>query len=215
MIAYNSCYNNLNVAIQDLKTKEGFANSRQGASVVLALGSNTRGVLGSPRATLRATLDILEDNKIEVLKASRLYRTVPEKLPLQPKVLNAAVLCRTDLPAAGLLRILQQLEQRAGRNRVRQFGARPLDIDIIDYKARVVGWPNTPRHKRIPRRYNARGASLILPHPRAHLRHFVLAPLADISPYWVHPVFGRSISQLRQHLTSGHTNTIVDCRWYS
>jgi 2-amino-4-hydroxy-6-hydroxymethyldihydropteridine diphosphokinase len=80
---------------------------------------------------------------------------------------------------AWILRLLKRLERRAGRRLGRTWGPRPLDIDILDYGGRRLGWPCRKRR-----------GGLVIPHPEAHRRAFVLAPLAEIEPQWRHPVLG-------------------------
>lgn len=67
-----------------------------------------------------------------------------------------------------------------------RWSARPLDIDIIDHGGRVANWPAPTRT----------GSPLVLPHPFAHLRGFVLVPLAEIAPWWRHPILGLSAREL-------------------
>src|SRR5262249_8436131 len=78
------------------------------------------------------------------------------------------------------LRLVKGLERQAGRRLGQTWGPRPLDIDILDFGGRRLGWP-PGRHRR---------GRLILPHPEAHRRAFVLVPVADIAPAWRHPVLG-------------------------
>jgi 2-amino-4-hydroxy-6-hydroxymethyldihydropteridine diphosphokinase len=87
---------------------------------------------------------------------------------------------------ADLLAWLQAIEARGGRVRAERNAARTLDLDIIAMGARG----QTRRDKPDP----------VLPHPRAHLRAFVLMPLLDVAPEWVHPVSGRSARELLAEL---------------
>jgi 2-amino-4-hydroxy-6-hydroxymethyldihydropteridine diphosphokinase len=89
-----------------------------------------------------------------------------------------------------LLRLLKQLERRAGRLTTRTWSQRPLDIDILDYGGRRMGWP-------VRRRERSR---LILPHPELHARAFVLMPLRDVAPHWRHPVLGLQVNRLLAQL---------------
>ena len=96
----------------------------------------------------------------------------------QAPYLNAVLLLEAHLAPAALLRLLKRIERRAGRRFGPHWGPRCLDIDILDYGGRRLGWP--------PRR-RERGR-LILPHPEMHRRAFVLVPLLEIAPHWRHPV---------------------------
>ena len=128
----------------------------------VALGAN----IGDAAATVRdafAALAALEG--VALRRASSLYRTAPVGLANQPDFINAAVCLETDLPAADLLAALLATEARFGRIRAERNGPRTLDLDLLLHGELVL---NT--------------AHLTLPHPRLHLRAFVLAPLAEIAP---------------------------------
>ncbi|KAE8763856.1 2-amino-4-hydroxy-6-hydroxymethyldihydropteridine diphosphokinase [Georgenia thermotolerans] len=137
---------------------------------VLALGAN----LGDPLATLRAAADALEQAPgLEAVRVSPLARTAPVLAPgqaAQPDYLNAVVLGRTTLAPRALLRLAQDLERAHHRTRAERWGARTLDVDVITVDDLVVADPE-----------------LTLPHPRAHLRAFVLAPWAAADPGAVLP----------------------------
>ncbi|MDB5045643.1 MAG: 2-amino-4-hydroxy-6-hydroxymethyldihydropteridine pyrophosphokinae, partial [Deinococcus sp.] len=139
----------------------------------IALGAN----LGEARQTLqwaRAELAQLGT----VTGVSALYRTAPVGGPAgQPDYLNAALSLRTGLSASALLAALHRLEARAGRERRERWEARILDLDLILYGDQVTDLP-----------------TLMLPHPRAWERSFVLAPLADLDPLLRHPATGESVA---------------------
>lgn len=136
---------------------------------VVAAGAN----LGDREATIRAAIGELETTEgIDVLSVSSLYDTVAETLegpdPGKPGYLNAVLLLSSTLDAHELLRVLLSTELRHGRDRspgVERWADRPLDLDLIDYGGEVVSTPE-----------------LALPHPRAHLRDFVLRPWLEIAP---------------------------------
>lgn len=140
---------------------------------VLSLGSN----LGDRLAHLRAAVAGLGD---EVLAVSGVYETPPWGDADQPAYLNAAVLVGADRDAAGWLDRARALEGEAGRVRDpgRRFGPRTLDVDVIA----VWSDDGTPVLSGDP--------ELTLPHPRAHLRAFVLRPWLDIQPYGQLPGHG-------------------------
>ena len=139
-------------------------------SVVLALGSN----LGERGDILQRGVDeIAAIPEVQVMAVSPVYETVPVGGPAQPDYLNAVLLARTMLPAPALLDLLHEVE--AGFDRVREvrWGPRTLDIDIITVEGERSDDP-----------------SLILPHPRAHERAFVLGPWHDVDPAAVLPGHG-------------------------
>ena len=100
-----------------------------------------------------------------VLKVSSLYETEPVGGPVQDRYLNAVSLIETPLSAEDLLAALHEIEQQAGRLRRERWGPRTLDLDLIVYDQLFVDRPD-----------------LELPHPRAHERGFVLAPLVEVWP---------------------------------
>jgi len=157
--------------------------------VILGLGANIPGLWGPPLETLQRAIAQFDAAAIKVCRISALYQTAPVASVRQPPYLNVVVVARTRHAPARLLALLKCMERRAGR-RVRALGAaRPLDIDIIDFGGRVIGWP--PGRRRPP---------LVLPHPEAHRRAFVLVPLLDVHPAWRHPYLGMSGRMLLQGL---------------
>ena len=148
--------------------------------LLLALGANISGVWGAPKRTLIRTCDELAQAGLRTIRASRIYVTTPLGPGRQAPYVNAVLLLEAQLAPAALLRLIKQIERRAGRRFGRRWGPRCLDIDILDYGGRRLGWP--------PRR-RERGR-LILPHPEMHRRAFVLVPLLEVAPHWRHPVQG-------------------------
>lgn len=156
-----------------------------GARAVVALGSN----LGDRAAHLRRALRALAQTPgLRLLRASRIYETAPVGAPVaagppQGDYLNAVVELQSALPPRLLLLRLQQIERAAGRRRTWRNAPRTLDLDLLFHGA--------------PRRH----PDLVLPHPRLHLRGFVLAPLAEIVPALRHPC-GARIAQLARRAGS-------------
>lgn len=156
-----------------------------GRHVWVALGSNQTGHWGSPEETLRTAVDTLNQLGHYVQISSDLYQTLAVGLGRQAIYLNAAILLRSNVAPATLLRVFKRLERAAGRRLGRHWGPRPLDIDIISTRLAIGG---TGR-RRV-------AGQLVLPHPEMQNRAFVLAPLADIAPHWWHPKLGCTIHQL-------------------
>lgn len=140
----------------------------------IALGAN----LGEPRPMLRwAVQEIARLG--EVAGISAFYQTAPVGGPPgQPDYLNAALRLETDLSPQDLLAALHDIEHQAGRERKVRWGARVLDLDLIVYGDLLSEQPE-----------------LLLPHPRAWERAFVLAPLADLQPDLRHPVSGETVAE--------------------
>jgi 2-amino-4-hydroxy-6-hydroxymethyldihydropteridine diphosphokinase len=151
-------------------------------TVLLALGANVRGVWGSPSETLRRARQELALAGFRNVRASRVYATLPLGLGRQARYLNAVLSMQGSLAPGALLRLVKGIERRAGRRIGRHWGPRCLDIDVLDFGGRRIGWP--PRRRERDR--------LMLPHPEMHLRPFVLVPLLEVDRHWRHPVLGVS-----------------------
>lgn len=158
--------------------------------VLISLGANLTAADGSaPLDTCRqaaAALDALPGLRLRGL--SRWYRTAPMLAPGQnaaahPSYVNgvAHLVSRPGVTVdpAWLLAELMQLEAAAGRHRSTLNAPRPLDLDIIAMGDMVRDHPDP-----------------VLPHPRAHLRAFVLVPLAELAPGWLHPRLGQPVETL-------------------
>jgi 2-amino-4-hydroxy-6-hydroxymethyldihydropteridine diphosphokinase len=155
--------------------------------IFVSLGANTRGCWGTPRDTLCRSVQELERCGINIVACSPVYLTPPHAVAgRMPAFYNAVVAIRANRAISSLLRLLQNIERRAGRRLRPRWSRRPLDLDIIDHGGRILNWPAPTRS----------GGPLILPHPLVHRRGFVLVPLAEIAPHWRHPVLGVSASEL-------------------
>ena len=156
------------------------------ARVFVALGSN----LGASAALLRQAMDWLAGGASAPLRRSSLWRTTPVDCPPgSPPFLNAVV--ELALPASlspeSFLEKLQALEQKAGRQPKKILNEpRPLDLDLIAFGEERRNAPD-----------------LVLPHPRAHLRRFVLEPLCEIAPALILPGQTKTASQLLAQLSPG------------
>lgn len=157
---------------------------------ILSCGGNVAGAWGTPREALGELPDRLQRAGIAVKAISPFYRTPPIGPVRQPSFLNVVLVIAVDLPPARFLTLLKQLEREAGRRRGVHWGPRPLDIDIVDFGGLIVGWPLLGGGRR----------RLVLPHPEAHRRAFVLRPTADVAPAWRHPVLGLRAAQLLRRL---------------
>jgi 2-amino-4-hydroxy-6-hydroxymethyldihydropteridine diphosphokinase len=154
--------------------------------LLLALGANMPAAWGSPRQTLqRAELELRRAG-LRTLSVSHVYDTLPLGPGRQAPYVNAVLLLHAAVSPAALLRLVKKIERRAGRRLGARWGPRCLDIDILDYGGRRIGWPKH-RRQRGNRPQSQRGR-LVLPHPEMHKRAFVLAPLLEVAPHWRHPV---------------------------
>lgn len=161
------------------------------SKVVIGLGANFPGVWGTPAETIAHALAEMRRANIDVVAVSPLYVTAAAGSARQPSYVNAVALLDTSLSPEALLRAVKAIERRSGRRGGRPWGQRTLDIDILDYKGQIRLW----RRGRAAVA-DAGARPLILPHPLAHERAFVLRPLIDIAPDWRHPVLRKSAREL-------------------
>jgi 2-amino-4-hydroxy-6-hydroxymethyldihydropteridine diphosphokinase len=142
--------------------------------VFLGIGTN----LGDRERNLKEAHAILSQ-RLEILKESSIYQTAPWGYLDQPAFLNQVIEAQTDLSSLNLLGFLKQTEKQLGRQANFRYGPRLIDLDILFYGNRII---RTPR--------------LQIPHPRLTQRAFVLVPLAEIAPDFVHPQNKQIITQL-------------------
>jgi 2-amino-4-hydroxy-6-hydroxymethyldihydropteridine diphosphokinase len=127
---------------------------------VIALGAN----IGNPQEQMDLAVALLKDS-LDVKAVSSYYTTAPVGGPEQPDYLNAVCIAESDLPAAELLSLLHGIEKVLGRERIEIWGPRTIDLDLIQYGG-ILSYAD----------------ELLLPHPRAHERRFVLEPWVEIEP---------------------------------
>jgi 2-amino-4-hydroxy-6-hydroxymethyldihydropteridine diphosphokinase len=153
--------------------------------ILVALGANLPRLDGAlPIETCRAAAaDIRQIPGLRFVAVSRWYRTPSIPRSEQPDYCNAVLRLQGDADPVWLLKQLQAIENKYGRERSVPNAARTLDLDIIDLNGLVRTSPDP-----------------ILPHPRAHLRAFVLRPIQDVAPDWRHPQSGSSVATLLAEL---------------
>ncbi|MBG9376941.1 2-amino-4-hydroxy-6-hydroxymethyldihydropteridine diphosphokinase [Panacibacter sp. DH6] len=139
----------------------------------------TGGNLGDRAGNLAMASAYIQQYCGTIVQKSCLYETAAWGLQDQPDFYNQAILLETDLTAPNLMEILLRIEYKMGRTRTVKMGPRIIDIDMLFYNTAIM-----------------ETATLIIPHPRMQERRFVLMPLAEIAPQYVHPVFHKTIVQL-------------------
>jgi 2-amino-4-hydroxy-6-hydroxymethyldihydropteridine diphosphokinase len=160
------------------------------ALAAIALGSNLESGFGDREANLREAVRRIGEpvgGLGEVRAVSSFYDTEPVGFREQPRFLNGALVLTTNLGALELMRGLLGVERAMGRIRGEAGavakGPRVIDLDLLLYGDWVL-WAD----------------ELILPHPAMEKRRFVLEPLAEIAPEWVHPVLGLTVGEMLERL---------------
>jgi 2-amino-4-hydroxy-6-hydroxymethyldihydropteridine diphosphokinase len=132
---------------------------------------------------LQGAIAALREAGVDVTRISSMFETEPVDYLDQPWFLNCAVEAETELPAVALLKALRQIEADMGSKKLVSKGPRLIDLDILLYDDETIDTPE-----------------LQVPHPRMHLRRFVLEPLAEIAPNVRHPVYGLSAAEMLANL---------------
>lgn len=149
---------------------------------VIALGSN----LGASENLLEAAVVRLRAAGLPVLARSSWWRSAAWPDPTQPAYRNGVAIVEADGSPADLMATLLSIEVALGRHRSVRNAPRTLDLDLIAFGRQVIETPG-----------------LTVPHPRAHDRRFVMGPLAEIAPGWVHPRLGETAAVLAVSATVG------------
>ncbi len=168
------------------------------SQLLIGLGGNLPSKFGKPDVTIAKGIERLKQCGLEDLVQSHVYETWAMPISEQPNFINVTISATTHLSAVEVLNKFQQIETELGREVGERWSARTLDIDLIAYGNSIL--PNKEIWRGVvndpdPAAYLEEP---VVPHPRMHKRAFVLAPLMDIAPNWLHPVLGKTVAELIQ-----------------
>ena len=148
--------------------------------IVIAVGSNIDSPKGlNPIKNCNNAINELLKFNIDVIQKSSWYLSDPIPKSSQPKFYNLVLLCNTNHNANKILKILQIIEKKFGRVRIFKNMQRCIDLDIISFNENIIN-----------------SSLLTIPHPRMHVRKFVLLPLFEIYNNWSHPLLKKNIRYL-------------------
>ena len=160
--------------------------------IYLNIGSNLHSSKGDRLYNLKKSVELIKIKKIKILKISSIYETPSYPNKKNPPFLNICLAIKSNEKPELLIKIFKNIEKKLQRNRDFKNQPRTCDIDIIDYYGSIIDLNE-----------------LITPHPRAHKRNFVLFPLREISPKWVHPSLNKTIEFLIKKLSLKQRNEIT------
>ena len=150
------------------------------------IGSNLNSKYGTKFDNISIAINLLIGTKLKIKKISNFYETPSYPNKKLPKFANIGLLAEYDYSHIKLLREISLIERKIGRVKSKRNDPRVCDIDIIDFNGLI-----------------KKNKILKLPHPRLHIRNFVLYPLKEIDPGWIHPLLKKNvhflISQLSQN----------------
>jgi 2-amino-4-hydroxy-6-hydroxymethyldihydropteridine diphosphokinase len=174
---------------------------------LIALGSNISLGRVQPLEIIKRAIAELREIHINLVSLSRFYETPAYPEGSGPNFINSVIKVEANYSPHGILQKLHEIEEKFERQRNSRWGARTLDLDLIAMEGQV--FPSNEvfqywfdlslgeQKAKIP-------SELILPHPRIQDRVFVLSPLLDIEPNWLHPILKKTVAQLYEEL-SGQT----------
>ena len=180
--------NALRSDFKDVKTGAGCASFYGGKMtssspvILIALGANLPSRFGLPEQSLREAVSRLVQKEIFTIQSSRVYLTAPVPVSDQPWYHNMVVRVKTAHAPKEVLACLHEIEEEMGRVRVHKNEARVIDLDLLAYGDEIFT--------------GAGDDGFILPHPRMHERAFVMLPLRDVAPEWIHPVTGKNVDEI-------------------
>lgn len=172
---------------------------KQWRNCIIAYGSNQTGTPKGDLPPVEDALGLLSSESVKIINQSAVYQSRAFPPGSGPDFINGVVAARTNLSPQGMIQYLHNIEQKLGRTRIKRWGPRVIDLDLIDFDGEIrpdiatyQNWVDLPLDQQMTKTPDR----LILPHPRLQDRVFVLLPLQDVAPDWVHPVTGDDIKTL-------------------
>jgi len=183
-------------------------------NILIALGSNTSENSTDSYSLVKTALSQLKAKSIVISSISKYYLTPAFPVGAGPDFINCVASATTEMSPDDVLKTLHAIEANLGRSRSVRWGQRSIDIDLLSYEDFIR--PDEKVHSfwlsmSLERQMADAPTELILPHPRIQDRAFVLVPLADIAPDWVHPVLGKTTQEMCDALDE---NLIEEVRQY-
>ena len=160
--------------------------------IFLNVGSNLHSTKGDRFFNLKKTLKLIKLENIKIIKISSIYETPSYPNKKNPKFLNIGLEVKCDYSPENLLKKFNKIEKKLQRTRGLKNKPRTCDIDLIDYNRKII-----------------ESKKISIPHPRAHLRNFVLFPLKEICPMWIHPILNKKLDFLIKKLSFKLRNEIT------
>jgi len=164
--------------------------------IILGIGSNLSSTFGDRFRNIETAINNLNNYKIKIIKRSSFYETPSYPNEKNPKFINLIVQVETNLPPTDLASVIIFVEELLERKRSKKNDPRTCDIDIIDYKNKIINFEYNNLQFRVP-------------HKELVNRNFVLIPLREILPKWKHPETTESIDKLIDKLSDKQKKSIL------
>jgi len=164
--------------------------------IFLALGSNLSSKYGDRFVNINTSISLLESNNIKILNKSSYYETPSYPDNRNPKFINVVIEVDSELSPERFASILIRIEEKLGRKRVNKNDPRTCDIDIIDYNGQIIN-------------FRCGDLNFTVPHEKMTFRNFVLYPLEEIAPNWIHPKTKVKVSSLINNLADANRKSIL------
>ena len=159
------------------------------------IGSNLDSKYGTKFKNISIAINLLIDSKVKIKKISNFYETPSYPNKKLPKFANIGLLAEYDSNHTKLIKEISLIEKKIGRVKSKRNDPRVCDIDIIDFNGLI-----------------KRNKLLKLPHPRSHIRNFVLYPIKEIDPKWIHPISKKNVDFLINELSQNSRIEITRLR---